>query len=854
MSARLIFITSALFLLASSAAFAGAPTTLNDFFIPGSQPGESANIESPNKCDNCHGGYDLAVEPAFNWRGSMMAQAMRDPFFEACMAVSNQDAPDVGDLCIRCHTPDGWLQGRSVPTDGSALNANDREGVQCDFCHRLVEPTQLGVNPHPGDPDYTSGTYLDDQNYLATITAIPPQAGNGGYIVDSGNAKRGPFVDAAARHQMFYSPFHQEASLCGNCHDVSNPVYERQPDNTYTPNAFDAPADDFNTHAMFPVERTYSEWLMSAYNSPEGIYSAVFGGNKANVATCQDCHMRDVTGYGCNKKGAPLRDDLPLHDMTGGNTFIPLLVAQLYPDEVDHDALQAGIARATAMLQSAATMDVTVTEEAGGYLTAVRVTNETGHKLPSGYPEGRRMWINVKAIDAVGATIYESGAYDADTGVLSHDADVKIYEIKPGISEDVAPVLGLEAGVSFHFVLNNQVYSDNRIPPRGFTNAAFEQIQSPVVGYSYADGQFWDDTEYHLPAGTARVEVTLNYQTTSKEYIEFLRDENVTNDKGQILYDLWNTTGKSAPVAMNTAVIDLAPVGGTAPTADFAGAPVTGTVPLTVQFTDNSTDGPTGWAWNFGDGGTSTLQNPSHAYQNAGTYTVSLTVSNDHGSDSLTRTDYITVNDAGGGAVMHVGAITVSRTSKGKNHRGIASVLVVDAGGSPVAGATVEGFFNQPNGKTQTGLTGTDGAAELSSDQTRNPPADWCFEVTNVVLAGATYDAAANVVTRACESGAKSRGGIAPEYRNMVTSYPNPFNPMTRIDFRIEKAGPVKVRVYGLDGRVVATLVDTILPAGNHGVEWLAQGDDGRVLASGPYIVRMEAGGEQLTHRITLLK
>lgn len=58
-------------------------TTIDDFFLPGSQPGESGNLEHPGKCDNCHGGYDLAVEPAFNWRGSMMAQAQRDPLYLA---------------------------------------------------------------------------------------------------------------------------------------------------------------------------------------------------------------------------------------------------------------------------------------------------------------------------------------------------------------------------------------------------------------------------------------------------------------------------------------------------------------------------------------------------------------------------------------------------------------------------------------------------------------------------------------------------------------------------------------------------------------------------------------------------
>jgi len=448
-------------------------TTINDFFIPGSQPGQSGNLESPDKCDNCHGGYDLAVEPAFNWRGSMMAQAQRDPLYLACLAIANQDAPESGDLCIRCHTPDGWLNGRSEPTDGSALNNNDREGVQCDFCHKLVKPTVLGVNQFPDDEFYTSGTYDDDQDYLANLLVIPPQSGNAGYIVDVNNAKRGPFVDAAARHKMLYSPYHSESDLCGICHDVSNPVYTRNADGTYAPNEFGSQAPDFKTGAMLPVERTYSEWRMSAFNTPEGVYSEVFGGNKANVSTCQDCHMRDVSGYGCNKKGVPFRNDLPLHDMTGGNTFIPDLVADLFPDEVNQSALQAGKQRATEMLQSAALMDLNVTEQSDGFYANVKVTNQTGHKLPSGYPEGRRIWINLKAFDVEGNLIYESGSYNTETADLNKDG-AKIYETKLGMSDVVAAAASSDGqktyspGESFHFVLNDIVIKDNRIPPMGW--------------------------------------------------------------------------------------------------------------------------------------------------------------------------------------------------------------------------------------------------------------------------------------------------------------------------------------------------------------------------------------------------
>ncbi|MGD8393835.1 MAG: PKD domain-containing protein, partial [Candidatus Eiseniibacteriota bacterium] len=823
MSKRLVFaaVTTALVLVA--VAWASVPTTLDDFFLPGSQPGQSGNLEHPSKCDNCHGGYDQAVEPAFNWRGSMMAQAARDPLFYACLAIANQDAPDSGDLCIRCHSPAGWLEGRSVPTDGSALNNNDREGVQCDFCHKLVAPTPLGVDPFPGDPDYRASTYDADQAYLSTLGEIPPASANGMYVCDSNNAKRGPFVDAAARHQMFYSPFHREAALCGTCHDVSNPAFMRSGD-SYVPNDFGAPAPDFVPDSMFPIERTYSEWLMSAYNSPEGVYAPQFGGNKQYVSVCQDCHLRDVTGVGCNKRGAPLRDDLPLHDMTGGNTFIPVLVEQLYPDEVSSPALAAGVQRATDMLERAASLDLAVVDQGDVLEATVTVTNETGHKLPSGYPEGRRIWIHVVARDAGGGIVYESGAYDPATATLTHDADVKIYEIKPGISEALAPTLGLDPGPSFHFVLNHEIFKDNRIPPRGFTNAGFAAIQSPPVGYSYDDGQYWDATVYSIPSTAERIDVTLDYQTLSREYVEFLRDANTTDGSGQVLYDLWSANGKSAPVAMSTASWEAPSAD--PPVADFRGEPLSGPAPLSVQFTDLSTGSPTAWSWDFGDGSTSDAQHPSHVYTTAGTYSVSLTASNAHGADTRLAPDYVTATEPGTVVYVHVEAITVVRLAANgpDQYFAEATVTVFDGGGGPVEGAEVFGTFSGPTTEATSGVTDASGEAVLISKKERQPTGIWCLAVTDVVESGATYDPAANVVTEACEGSGFQDGPARHDGAafGFTAAAPNPFNPSTEIRFRLPRSERVTVEVYTISGHKVATLVDRELGAGDHAVRWNA--------------------------------
>ena len=87
----------------------------------------------------------------------------------------------------------------------------------------------------------------------------------------------------------------------------------------------------------------------------------------------------------------------------------------------------------------------------------------------------------------------------------------------------------------------------------------------------------------------------------------------------------------------------------TAPTASFTATPTSGSAPLTVQFTDTSSGGPTAWSWSFGDGSASLDQNPAHTYSAAGTYTVTLTVSNGAGSDTTTQSNLISVAPTGTG-------------------------------------------------------------------------------------------------------------------------------------------------------------------------------------------------------------
>ena len=524
-------------------AVAQVPTTLNDFFLPGTQPGAlEIPIQDSFDCSFCHGNYDELHEPFRPWNASPMGQAARDPLFWACLAIANQDAAFAGDFCLRCHTPGGWLAGNSTPTDGSALKGTDFQGVNCNFCHRMVDPLN-----HPGNPAV-------DADILADLKHPPFDAHSANFVVDPRDRRRGPYhlVDFFV-HEWLQTPFIRSSEMCATCHDVSNPVFVRQMDGSYAPGDLDAPHPTFNKFDMFPIERTYSEWLASDFAQGPIDMGGRFGGVNPLVSSCQDCHMPKAEGLGCIF--GEYRDDLGMHQFNGGNTWLLNAVRELFPDEetgLDDDSVNASIARTVEMLQNAS--DIELSQE--GSTLKVRVINQSGHKLPTGYPEGRRMWINVRFFDAKDQLIAERGAYDFGTAVLT-GADTKVYEAKLGVSPDVAALAGVPVGEGFHFAVNNVWIQDNRIPPRGFSNAGFEAVQAAPVGYTYEDGQYWDDTEYTIPTGASSADVRVYYQSASKEYIEFLRDANVTNDAGDVMYNVWVATGKSEPVEMDVGTINF---------------------------------------------------------------------------------------------------------------------------------------------------------------------------------------------------------------------------------------------------------------------------------------------------------
>jgi len=648
-----------LLLLLAGADARAAETVPTDVQMPGTQPEDGVNIESVSKCDNCHGGFANPAspleEPWFNWAGGMMAHASRDPIFWATMAIGEQDFDGSGDLCLRCHVPEGWLAGRSTPTDGSGMAEGDADGVQCDVCHKLTNPDDsehLGEQNAPFIAnDGTDGYY-----------------GSGMYVIWGANSKLGPYDDAAATHQFLQSQFHRSVDFCGTCHDVSNPVVGDLAHNNGAQPTADpvvasgvpgAPVDGKAAFNNFPyqygiVERTFSEYKSGALvgtrvadyatlppelqagsiqRAWEAALLAGTGGDYADGTpryfSCQSCHMRPTEGQGCNKN-PPVRSDLPAHDHTGGNYWMPdvlqyldaegkiVLGGGLSADQIA--ALDAGKLRAQQNLGDAASLSV----DPQGTVTVV---NLTGHKLITGYPEGRRMWLNVRWYDDSDpqnpVLVREDGAYgplfddqqspvevidpaDGQTAVQVQsildldDPNLRIYEAHYGLTQEWASqLLGLgydpnlalsydrtsgtvdftlgQLGAqgpgtsheTFHFVLNNTVVKDTRIPTWKMSyDEARVRNALPVPADQYGDpgpgGEYdhFDAFALSPPPGATLVEVDLLYQPTSWEYIQFLQLANdgssaFLGDEGDNILEGWLHTGMAAPYTMASASTPL---------------------------------------------------------------------------------------------------------------------------------------------------------------------------------------------------------------------------------------------------------------------------------------------------------
>lgn len=504
-------------------------------------------IES-SACQLCHtfdNAKAAAAEPRYapfyGWQGSLMANAARDPIFWAGVALADQDHPGETVECVRCHSPRAFLEGRGDATSIDQLTPADLEGVGCESCHRMTDQGALG-------------------NAQYAIDDVP---GAGGFV-----PRRGPWTYPRGEageppHDWINDPYTGSSALCGTCHDVTTP--RERLDDAGSP-----------TGALFNEQRTYSEWAGSALAQPgEGFRS------------CQDCHMPAVADMpGCNQFVDQYSHPTGgrRHDLVGANRFMVELLRAEYGNDgtgvINDFFFDQTLERMDELLATAATLelagpsDVHLGDGLAGLVATV--TNESGHKLPTGYSEGRIMWLEVTASygDQV---LWTSGQYVPGQGPET-DAQLRAYQ---GVAEQY------DTGTTMHLLLNDHWVEDTRIPPRGLV----PNPETDPVGPRYelqADGTWphFDVVQYAFPGlvsvqdatpadatdDVLDVQVRLLYLINTPEYVQLLADDNVTNEAGSDVAMQFEALGGAPPLVLAEASVAVPIVGFGEPPAESTGA------------------------------------------------------------------------------------------------------------------------------------------------------------------------------------------------------------------------------------------------------------------------------------------
>jgi hypothetical protein len=671
---------------------------------PGTQQQELTNVtadmgpafynvfEFPVTCMACHGGV-IAQQAGHsgNWAGSSMGSAARDPVHRAVQIIVEKAVEGLtgkggaGNMCFRCHSPNGWYSGRFDPTlggspDGSGmfhtiLASTDDEGILCEFCHRTIgnvtmkradldpnDPVWNMLNnfdvwPHDGNPYpagplagdpygdttlqindgmtygasfrgvvtvhysdtplpgtlYTGQTYgIYPPNYVdqwgtprGGETAVNPDGTTPVHFEYPARPPKDLYLQALSpEHSTFQNNFLRSPEFCGSCHDLTVPVLN---------------------HGM-PEQRTFTEWKYSD-----------FGRSKASPTykRCQDCHMPrmlheydDITPVSINcdptvsgwfpmAKSRNAVDPVsgqagtPFHKFAGANFNLPDMLKILYPEvdlevigepTLDDPRLFPGMQSDRKTMWERTKQNTLVNLRDGvsveivpGSLVQVqgdiwqvqaKVTNNAGHKIPSGYPDGRRFWIRLDVKDAGGVRVYNSGHYkpaslyssngfdyaQANSATLYNDTwmttglnralsknigsvgapvklggynEVMIYERRTGNID------AQENCTITPSLLNFNIVFDNRIPPAGWKRLRYEAAGSKFWTYDrvttgldetnnatginvradsarYAAGVNYDIVTYtfQVPKGRvptqARAEV--HWQIHPRFFMEFVRD------------------------------------------------------------------------------------------------------------------------------------------------------------------------------------------------------------------------------------------------------------------------------------------------------------------------------------------
>ena len=474
------------------------------------------------KCAECHNnlrdtqGKDISIITA--WKGSMMANSTRDPYWKAKVASELKRAPQlasvINDKCSRCHAP---MANETATRDGGVkeilgsgfLNPLNKyfnhamDGVSCTVCHQIENDGNLGTSLG------NSGHYTIAKR---TNSVDRPAYGQYADVLTGPMRMKVKFTPQLGTHTS-------TSDMCGTCHDLKTPFIDS------TGKVVS------NSSTEHPEQMPNTEWANSDYRT---------GGSKQQ--NCQGCHMPKVAGAVkiASKPGElTARQGFGTHELIGANTvMLDILNKNRTALGVLDTAtdLTADITRTRNFLKTAATIEVVSASVASGVLQAqVRVTNKTGHKLPTAYPS-RRAYIHFVVKNSAGQVVFESGRLNTNGSIVgvAVDSDPTTYE--PHYQTITAadqvqvyePIMADTDGNVTHSLLRGSRYlKDNRLTPSGFNKLTVPEDVA-VKGEAAQDADFNNGSDtviYQIPvASTTGLTITaeLNYQTLSYGHLQDL--------------------------------------------------------------------------------------------------------------------------------------------------------------------------------------------------------------------------------------------------------------------------------------------------------------------------------------------
>jgi hypothetical protein len=474
-------------------------------------------LVTAESCIACHTGIASPrgedVGFVSSWRASMMANASRDPYWQAGVRREVTDHPAASSAiqheCSACHMPMARYLARhagghgevfaNLPPGGSTAPHAElaADGVSCSLCHQIMREG-LGTR----------------ESFTANFLLAPtPPAGQFPRVLGPFEADKGRMrlMRSASGFEPVKADHLAESEVCASCHTLFTA--------SLGPNG--------EVVGELPEQMPYLEWRHSTYRT---------------TRSCQSCHMPEVAGQVpvTPVLGDP-RANVSQHTFLGGNVLMQRLLARNRGDlgvVAGLDELDAAARRTTEHLQSESASSSRGSGRLAGGRMAVDVTvsNHAGHKLPTAYPS-RRTWLHVVVRAASGGVVFESGRVGPDGRIVGNDNDEDPRKYEPHHLEISGPdqvqvyevIMGDPKGdVTTGLLTGVRYLKDNRLLPAGFDKASASKDVA-VWGRAAEDPSFQaggDRVRYVVDVSKAEgpfsVDVELCYQSIAYRWAKNL--------------------------------------------------------------------------------------------------------------------------------------------------------------------------------------------------------------------------------------------------------------------------------------------------------------------------------------------